>query len=177
MKKSVVIVIVLFAAGLLLINGLKSPSAKSGSEGTAGIEWTAASTPHADISAAGKPIYLFVSTDWCTFCRKMESQTFTDTKVQTLLNELFVAITINPEKPGTAAFTGKEMSYADLARQLGVSGYPANFFFDSEGNLIGGQPGYIDARSFADIAEYVGDGHYKNRNFSEFRSLPGDQRR
>lgn len=162
MKKQVVIIVVLFAAVLLLINGFKSPSAQSESEGMEGIQWTMASTPQADIVATGKPVYLFVSTDWCTFCKKMKSQTFADPKVQRLLNELFVAISINPEKPGNAAFTGNEMSYADLARQLGVSGYPANFFFDPEGKLIGGQPGYIDAKSFSDMAEYVGDGHYKD---------------
>jgi len=177
MKKPVVIIVVLFAAVLLLINGFKSPSAKSESEGVEGIKWTMASTPQADIAATGKPVYLFVSTDWCTFCKKMKSQTFTDSKVQGLLNELFVTIIVNPEKPGNANFTGEEISYADLARKLGVTGYPANFFFDAEGKLIGGQPGYIDAKSFADMAEYVGDGHYKNLKFDKFMSLPSDQRR
>jgi len=177
MKKPVLVIVVLFAAVLLMMYGFKSPSAKSSGETAEGINWTVASTPQAEIEATGKPVYLFVSTDWCTFCKKMKSQTFTDPKVQELLNDLFVAITINPEKPGNVAFTGKEMSYSDLARQLGVTGYPANYFFGPDGKLIGGQPGYIDAKAFADIAEYIGDGHYKDINFNEFMKLPADKRR
>jgi len=176
MKKPVIIIFALLAAGILLINGFKGSSADSG-ERQDGVHWALASTTGEEIAAKGKPVYLFVSTDWCTFCNKMKSRTFTDLRVQKLLNELFVPIIINPEKPGMAAFTGHELAYADLARELGVTGYPANFFFDSKGKLIGGQPGYIDAKTFADLAEFVGDGHYTNKSFAEFMALPADQRR
>jgi thioredoxin-related protein len=176
MKKSVIMIIALFAAGILLINGFKGSSADSG-EWQDGIHWAVASTDSKDIAADGKPVYLFVSTDWCTFCKKMKSETFSDARVQKLLNELFVPITIDPEKPGTASFTGRELAYDDLAKELGVTGYPANFFFDSEGKLLGSQPGYIDAKTFADLVEFIGDGHYTSKSFSEFQALPADKRR
>jgi thioredoxin-related protein len=177
MKKTTIIIVALLAAAILLINGFKGSSADSGDEWREGIEWVAASISSEEIAAGGKPVYLFVSTDWCTFCNKMKSQTFSDARVQDLLNELLVPIIINPERPGTASFNGREQTYADLVKGLGVTGYPANFFFDSEGKLIGGQPGYIDASTFADLAEFVGDGHYTIKSFSEFRALPADQRR
>jgi thioredoxin-related protein len=107
----------------------------------------------------------------------MKAQTFIDPKVKTLLNELFYPITINPETPGTAAFTGEELGYRDLVGRLGVTGYPASFFFDPQGNLLGGQPGFVDAATFAEIAEYVGDGHYAKYSFAEFKELPADQKR
>lgn len=177
MKKSVLIIIALFAASILVINGFKGQTEGSGGQWEDGIKWSLATTTQEEIAASGKPVYLFVTTDWCTFCKKMKAQTFSDAKVQGLLNELFYAIMINPEKPGMANFTGEELSYADLAKKLGVNGYPANFFFDSEGKLVGGQPGYIDSETFANIAEYVGDGHYKNTTFAKFEKLPADQRR
>lgn len=176
MKKSIFIVIALFAVSLLVINGFKGQSTVDESSPD-GIKWSPATITQEEIAASGKPIYLFVTTDWCTFCKKMKAQTFSDSKVRKLLDELFVAVAVNPEKPGTAAFTGEELSYADLAKKLGVTGYPASYFFDSKGELIGGQPGYIDAETFADLAEYVGDGHYTDYTFARFRQLPADQRR
>jgi thioredoxin-related protein len=177
MKKTTIIIVALLAAAILLINGFKGSSADGGDEWKEEIEWAMASVSSDKIAADGKPVYLFVSTDWCTFCNRMKAQTFSDIRVQELLNDLFVPIIINPEEPGTASFTGRELSYADLVKELGVTGYPANFFFDSEGELIGGQPGYIDADTFADLAEFVGDGHYADKSFAEFQALPTDQRR
>jgi thioredoxin-related protein len=177
MKKPVIIIVALFAATILLMNGFKGTSADGGGEWQDEIKWALASTTGEEIAAAGKPVYLFVTTDWCTFCKKMKSQTFSDPRVQQMLNELFVPIMVNPEQPGTAAFTGQEMAYADLARKLNVTGYPANFFFDAEGKLLGGQPGYIDANNFAELAEYIGDGHYTDKSFTEFQALPADKRR
>jgi thioredoxin-related protein len=176
MRKPVIIIVVLFIASLLLINGFKGES-PSGGDWNAAINWTDAAITNDDIKSSGKPVYLFVSTEWCTYCKKMKGGTFSDAKVQKLLNELFVSITINPETPGTANFTGEELTFAELAQKLRVTGYPASFFFDEQGQLIGGQPGYIKADAFAELAEFVGDGHYKQRSYSEFQSLPADQRR
>jgi thioredoxin-related protein len=176
MKKSAIIAVALLGAAILLINGFKGSSAQGG-DWQKGIQWKLAATPSSDIASSGKPVYLFVSTDWCTFCKRMKAQTFGDEKVQKLLNELFVPIAINPEKPGMSNFTGEELSYADLAQKLNVTGYPASFFFDSDGKLLGGQPGFIDPQTFVDLAEYIGDGHYKNLSFAKFQALPSDQRR
>lgn len=177
MKKSVFLMVGLFLVSIFLINGFRGEFAGGGDEWQDGINWTTASITKDEIAATGKPVYLFVTTDWCTFCKKMKASTFTDPKVQKLLNELFVAIPLNPEKPGTANFTGEALTYSDLARKLKVGGYPASFFFAPDGQLIGSQPGYIEAEMFADIAEYIGDGYYKDYSFPKFQALPADKRR
>jgi len=177
MKKPVIIIVVLFIAAILVINGFQAESSADRGDWKEGIQWSEPSMTQESVIARDKPVYLFVSTEWCTYCKKMKNNTFTDEKVQTLLNELFTVIYINPEKQGTARFTGEELSYADLARNLGVNGYPANYFFEPGGKLIGGQPGYLDAKMFADLAEYIGDDHYKSYTFTKFRQLPGEQRR
>lgn len=176
MRKPVIIIVVLFVVSILMINGFKGET-KSGGDWNTAINWTDAAISLDEIKSTGKPVYLFVSTEWCTYCKKMKAGTFSDAGIQNLLNELFISITINPETSGTANFTGETLSYKDLARKLGVSGYPASFFFDSEGQLIGGQPGYLQPDAFADLAEFVGDGHYEQRSYSDFQSLPADQRR
>lgn len=176
MKKSVMGVVAITAVGLLVIYGFRGQSEASG-DWLDRIAWADPSISREEVAASGKPVFLFVHTEWCTYCKKMKNETFTDPRVQEFLNEMFIPLAINPELPGTTNFTGEELTFADMAARLKVSGYPATFFFSSDGKLIGGQPGYLDARLLADLAEYVGDGHYKQYTFSKFQSLPADQRR
>lgn len=176
MRKTILIAVALAAIGLLAVTGFRGQSGSSGSDWQDKIEWRDPATSLNSITAGGKPIYLFVTTEWCTFCKKMKNETFADPKVQALLNELFVPITINPELDGTANFLGEKLSYTDMARKLGVSGYPASFFIDATGKVLGGQPGYMSASDFAELAEFVGDGHYKSMSFSDFSRLPVEQR-
>jgi thioredoxin-related protein len=177
MRKTIVVAVALAAIALLAVTGFRGQSGSSGGDWQDKIDWQDPSISLSDITATGKPIYLFVSTEWCTYCTKMKNETFTDPKVQVLLNDLFVTITINPEVDGIANFLGEKLSYRDAAKRLGVSGYPANFFLDATGKVLGGRPGYIGAADFADLAEFVGDGHYTSLSLTEFLKLPADQRR
>lgn len=179
MNKQTFTVLIIIVVGALAIYGFKgqgSSNAGGLTEWSEKISWTEPTLSAEQLASGGKPVFLFVSTDWCTFCKKMKAETFVDPFVQDLLNERFVNIIIDPEKQGTARFTGEDLSLADLARKLGVSGYPASFFFSPEGQLIGGQPGYLGADLFSDLAGYVGGGYYKNHKFDEYMQLPEAER-
>jgi thioredoxin-related protein len=177
MRKTIIVAVALAVIGLLAVTGFRGQSGSSGADWQDKIEWQDPSVSLSDITAGGKPVYLFVTTEWCTYCTKMKKETFTDPNVQALLNDLFVPIIVNPELDGTANFLGENMSYRDAARHLGVSGYPANFFIDPDGKVLGGRPGYIGAAEFAELAEFVGDGHYSSMSFTDFRKLSADKRR
>jgi thioredoxin-related protein len=177
MKKTILVAVALAAIVLLAITGFRGQSGSSGADWQDKIEWQDPSVSLSEITEGGKPIYLFVTTEWCTYCKKMKSETFSDPEVQALLNELFVPIALNPELDGTAGFLGVKQSYMDAARQLGVSGYPANFFIDATGKILGGRPGYIGAEEMVELAEFIGDGHYTSMSYNDFRNLPADQRR
>jgi thioredoxin-related protein len=176
MNKTVLTIVGIFAVGLLILYAFRGATTGAATGGEQGITWTDPGVAKETIAATQKPVFLFVQTDWCTFCRKMKAETFADAAVQKELNDRFVNITINPEKDGTARFTGQELSYAALAGQLGVNGYPASFFFTPDGKLLGGQPGYIEPSLFADLTEYIGGGFYTKYKFPEFQALPKDKR-
>ena len=177
MKKSILVVLAVFIAGFLVVNGFRGGSGAVAGEWQKGIAWQDPAITKSAIAQSGKPVYLFVHTEWCTFCKKMKTTTFADPKVQQLLNDKFIALEINPETSGTTNFLGEELSYADAATRLGVRGYPASLFFSPDGALLGGQPGYIDAATFADIAEYIGGGYYQHYSFDEFKDLPADKKK
>jgi thioredoxin-related protein len=175
MKKSVLIVIALALVGLLATYGFSGRTGTSGNAWQKNITWTDPGISLDTIKALGKPVYLFVTTEWCTFCKRMKSETFGDTTIQQKLNTLFTNITVNPETNGTANFTGEGLSYQQLAKKLRVSGYPASFFFGPDGKLIGGQAGYLDPTLFADLADYIGGGYYINQSFSAFQDQKSKQ--
>jgi len=177
MKKSILVVLAVVIVGFLVVNGFRGSSGATAGEWQKSVTWQDPAITKTAIAESGKPVYLFVHTEWCTFCKKMKMSTFTDPKVAGLLNDKFIAIEINPETAGTTNFLGEKMSFADAATKLGVRGYPASFFFAPDGSLLGGQPGFIDAATFGDIAEYIGDGYYKNYSFDEYKALPADKKK
>lgn len=176
MNKSALTIVGIVAVGLLILYGFRANSTGSATAGEKSIVWADPGIAKEAVASGGKPVFLFVETDWCTFCKKMKVETFADADVQKQLNDRFVNIHINPEKAGVVRFTGEELTFSGLAEKLRVTGYPATFFFTADGQLLGGQPGYIDPATFADLTSYIGGGYYTKYKFPEFQSLPKDQR-
>lgn len=176
MKKSILALLAVVLVGMLVVSGFRS-SGLSTDDRTGKIAWQDPAVSHDAVLASGKPVYVYFHTEWCSFCKKMETGTFADPNVQQLLNEKFIALKINPEVSGTTNFLGENLTFAETAGRLGVRGYPASFFFGPDGRLIGGQPGYIAADMFASLADYVGNGYYRDYSYSEYESLPADRRK
>lgn len=176
MKKSILAVLALVLIGMLVVSGFRGPGASTG-DAPGNISWQDPAMSLDNIRSSEKPVYVYFHTDWCSFCRKMEAGTFSDSRVQDLLNDNFIALKINPETSGTTNFLGENLSFSEAANRLGVRGYPASFFFSPDGKLIGGQPGYITADMFAGFADYVGNGYYRDYSYSEYESLPAEKRK
>lgn len=181
MKKNGLMIGAVFAVALLVIYGFGGSEGEAGDNWQTEINWSSAEISLEELTAGQKPVFLFVTTDWCHYCKKMKSETFSDGRVQQILNDKFVNVVINPEKNGTVGFAGKisdksRLSFREMATKLGVTGYPASFFLSPEGDVIGGQPGYLSAGQLADLAMYIGGGFYKNYKFNEFMNLPAEQK-
>lgn len=173
MKKPAVIILAILFAAWLGYYGFADKSASAGTAWQDEIDWADAGITKDALAAKSKPVFLFITTDWCTFCKKMKAETFADPEVQDALSNKFVSMYIDPEKQGTARFTGEELSYKELAAKLGVTGYPTSVFYSDGGEVIGIQPGYIGIDDMKQIAGYIGDGHYKEKSFQDYLSSAG----
>jgi len=91
-------------------------------------------------AAAEKNTLVFVefNTDWCSWCRRLESETLSDRDVRNELSKL-VPIQLNAETDG-----------ADAALKFGVESYPTMIFLDPSGEEVERIVGYLPPEKFVE---------------------------
>jgi len=124
--------------------------------------------------AEQKKIIVDVYTDWCTWCKKLEREVYTDARIGDVVNEYFYVVRINAESEEEIIFNGRKIKMSELSSSFGVKTYPSTVFIDSNGQTIGQQSGYMEVEVFEKLLAYVGSSAYKNLQFDDFsvNSLP-----
>ncbi len=136
--------------GIILVLAGASCSNNSTASGE-GINWqpdiyTATKTA----SQEGKNVLLYLNADWCGYCRKLESETFTDSRVLEELGDSFLWVKLDGDKdPDGKRFKNK----------FNVRGYPAIFILDSEENELDRIAGYLPPENFLDMMISMRDGN------------------
>jgi thioredoxin-like negative regulator of GroEL len=81
----------------------------------------------------GRPLFLDLGTENCTWCKKLDQTTFRDPTVVTLLNERFIPLKIDGDRSPS------------LVEALRVQKYPTLVFAAPSGAILGYQEGYVEA--------------------------------
>jgi thioredoxin-related protein len=115
-----------------------------------------------------KKILVDVYTDWCSWCKKMDSDVYTDKEVIGALNASFVLVKLNAESDKTVNYKGKALTERQFAGTVGVTGYPSTLFFESSGKPITLLPGFVPAPKFLPILRYIGENHYQSVSFEDY---------
>jgi len=121
-----------------------------------------------------KKVLVYGNASWCTYCKKMEKEVFTQESVKELTNEHFYSVWMDIESQDSLTFRGQEMTQMQFGRAMRITGTPTFIFFDSEGEIIAGQPGFIPEDLYVQILEYVGSDAYQKQNFSEFTGVESE---
>ena len=101
-----------------------------------------------------KKIIVDVYTDWCGWCKKMDSQTFTNEEVINYINQHFYAVKFNAETNDTIIFNHKMYVRNGRINTLTIKllgdeiAYPAYVALDENNNVIYRTLGYMDAPTF-----------------------------
>lgn len=122
-----------------------------------------------------KKVLVYANAVWCTYCKKMEKEIFSQEIVQNATNEDFYSVWIDIESEEELNFRGEKMSQIQFARIMRVTGTPTFIFFDSDGEIIAGQPGFIPQDLYLQILEFVGSDAYVDQSFGEFTEAAGEQ--
>ncbi len=142
------------------------------------VAWMSWEEAVAANEAEPRKIFVDVYTDWCGWCKRMDSGTFTDERVVELLNEHFYAVKFDAEQREDVTFGGKTYKFESggrngvhgLAKLLlqGRLGYPTVVFLDEDIQIIQPVPGYQEADAFAKITRYFADDAYRTVPWAEY---------
>ncbi|HUU70464.1 MAG TPA: thioredoxin fold domain-containing protein [Planctomycetota bacterium] len=81
------------------------------------------------------PIVVDFYIDGCSWCRKMDKQTFTDPGVRAKLGE-FVLLKLDGDK------------FPEVAEKYAVDGYPTTVVLDEDGKLLAQRPGFMPPKDY-----------------------------
>jgi len=84
---------------------------------------------------SGRPAVLVLHADWCTFCKKLFSETMPDPRI-TSLRDRFTWIRVNSDK------------LTDFKKQYGQDGYPMIVLFKADGTIARKLDGFQEAAAF-----------------------------
>lgn len=115
-----------------------------------------------------KKSLIFVYTDWCSWCKRMDAQVYTDPSVIKYVNETFVPIRVNAESNSKHRLKANEITEAQFAKAYGVRGFPTTLFTMPNGQMITAVPGFIGPEKFLQILKYIGGEHYLKMKFEEY---------
>lgn len=120
-----------------------------------------------------RKIFIDVYTDWCGWCKHMDSTTFKDQAVVAYMNEKYYSVKLNAEQTSDITYKGTTYKFV---KQNGGRGYhelaalwlnnrlsyPTSVILNEEQDLIQPIPGFQDTKKMDAILHYFGtDSHRK----------------
>ena len=119
-----------------------------------------------------KPIFVFVHTSWCKYCKMMENSTFKNPEVVQLLNDNFYFVSLNAEskepiviKDRTFTYKpkGKNTGIHELAEELatvdGNINYPTFSILDKNNTILLQISEFTDAKTMIVLLKEAADFH------------------
>ena len=121
-----------------------------------GIKWYSYTDGLAKAKETGRMVVIDFHADWCTYCKKMDKETFTAPTVVKLMNEKFISISVDTEKDKATA------------QKYDIKSLPTMWFLESDGERINSLPGFVDAAMFTTILEYVSSRSFETVEFQDY---------
>ncbi len=129
----------LLAAAVVMVQVLLPADASAGEH----IRWMSYRQGMHMAKDLNRPVMVYFFAEWCAFCKKMATDTFTDPQVIRQINDHFVAIRINTD------------IQRDIAREYRIQPLPDTWFLNGRGEKIGNREGYVPPATLLKILGYV----------------------
>lgn len=122
------------------------------------IHWEHWNVAYLQAKSENKILIIELYTDWCTWCKKMEKETFSNPEIVELINKNFIAVRINPEDTKTLYdYNGKKLTARQLMILLSAElkhdfKYPAIILiYPTANNLVFREEGFQKAGAFKQL--------------------------
>lgn len=141
--------LILFAISLFAVTGY------------AQINWVPIEDLEDSLAVKPKPVYVFIHTSWCGYCKMMKLKVFADEGISKKLNEDYYCVSIDAETKDTLEYAGTKYPSTlqpngtwmnSLARQIGEvndkMSYPTNVFLTEQLVIQQQYPTYLKKGDF-----------------------------
>jgi thioredoxin-related protein len=125
-----------------------------------------------------KKIMIDVYTDWCGWCKKMDSETFNNPVIAEYLNKNFYPVKFNAESKEPVVFGGKTFvnegegnrsshQFA-IALLQGKMSYPSIAYLTENSQLLTAIAGYYSAKDYEPLITFIGENKYTSTTLEEY---------
>jgi len=126
------------------------------------VEWESLAKGIERSKNEGKPLIIYFHTEWCTYCKQMESEIFKDKEITDWMNKHYINVKVNPEKEtGKITIMGDKITAMELMAYMGGKGFPSTVFWDKKGQPVTSFPGYMQKDVFLPLIKYMSDECYR----------------
>ena len=127
-------IIVIAAVGLASLNLASLNVAYAQQPEALSIQWhNSPSTAFAEAEASGRPVLVFVGTQWCHYCKIMQTETWNHPTIVETLAKNFIALKLDGDRDQS------------IVAPLKLSGYPATLVYTSQGQPVVKHEGKMSA--------------------------------
>lgn len=126
-----------------------------------------------------KKIIVYIHTDKCTWCEKMENATFNETHISTYINERYLPVKFNAQGKEPIVFNNREYNYIkqgtsgyhELAAALtgGRLVYPTTVFLDKNNRVLQSIQGYQECNFFEMILAFYGEDYHMTTPWKKYK--------
>lgn len=134
-----------------------SETASSATHQTDGkLTWMDFAEGYTKAKAENKILLVDAYTDWCSWCKVMDRETYTNAQVIAVLNNEFVCVKFNPEVEKKHKFGAYNLSSNELLYWLAngqPGGYPTSYFLfnPAKNDKRAAQAGYLPPDQFLNL--------------------------
>jgi thiol:disulfide interchange protein len=113
--------------------------------GTARLDWEKSwDSAFSRAKSEGKPVLVTFEAEWCVWCKKLESTTYRDSAVMSLIAGSMVAVTLDVDSEGR-----------ELSDVHGVESLPTVLVFSPDGEERGRINGYLPPGQFVEVVNGI----------------------
>ncbi len=144
------------------------------------VNWLTIEEAQEKFNEEPRKIFVDVYTDWCGWCRRMESETFSHPQIAEMLNTHFYPVKLNAEQEEPIVFQGVTYENENIGQRRathnfaiallqGQMSYPSVAFFNEEMQLVTAIPGFRPPKNMEAVLTFFKDDVFKeNPNLQDF---------
>jgi thioredoxin-related protein len=148
-------------------------------QSTTKVQWYTIEEAEALAKKNPKKIMIDVYTDWCGWCKKMDSETFTHPVIAEIINKNYYAVKLNAESKENITFKGYTYKYVnqggrgyhELAAGLlnGRLSFPSIAYLNERLELLGAIPGYYRPADIEPLLKYIAEDKFLIQSLEEYK--------